>query len=360
MEETTRFGVIKSWETLGNFLHVRGNIMSYAYRETDKLRRKIKIKKRTVYSSKGALLHVQHRLAIVFREMVEKLPPEEKSCILAYRRGLNPVDVLKRHADSWCMIKADICGYYDNISYEKIVNTLTAQGFAPRGARLVAHFSTVWNGKFLSLQQGSPCSPAMANLVGNRYFDKPILEWLKQQGVTAYYYRYSDNIVLFVPREAPAEFLANFKAKVKEIAGKNLFRTHSWATIKQNNPVRHQEFLGVVLNKVARPPKSKRDSLRGALYSIARSTRRVEGMRKFLENRNFFDTDDEFVVRERFRMVVQGHISYINSIDYKTAKQLEKLFFAIALGVQNSDRIRGYKNDAESVDEYIAACRRTE
>lgn len=353
---------ITNWNELGNALHIIPKLMAYSHKFRGKLQHKIKLGKRTVYASDSPLSLVQKRLATLASFLLSKRPDNEVA--IAYRNGLNVHDVLANNADSALLIKTDIVHFYDNISYANIEKTLVECGMQPAGARLVAAYSCVWNGRFTSLQQGSACSPAIANLVGNRCLDVPILEWLRENCPVEFnYYRYSDNIALFCKKNPGSDFVQAYKSTVRYIARKHSFKTHSWSTIANNHPTRHQEFLGVVLNKTANIYKVKRDWLRAVLFNAAIGNI-ADQAKRFFEHTGKLNNklmNNRELISERFEMAIQGYISYVNSVHAGFALRLAKLFEIVKyrrlkdinlVSAEARSEIKKYSDTNESLEHY--------
>lgn len=353
--------LVDNFTELGSMLHVKNNLMAYARKFRGDLQVRIRLGKRTVYASKSPLSGIQRRLNVVFSELMKELPEEEVA--IAYRPGLNVVNELAKWQGSAIMIKTDIRHYYDNVSYAHIERALMDCGMIARGARLVASYCTVWNGRFSSLQQGSACSPALANIVGNRYFDRPIVSWLREHcPVKHQYYRYSDNIVLFCREEPGDEFVKQYKEFVKETARKGQFRTHAWSSIRNNHPTRHQEFLGIILNEVAGISRVKRDRMRAILWN-ALTKDRVQQARAYFEKAGGLPSHmtDEMIV-EHFMASMQGYVSYANMVQEKFAKRIWKLYAVLKMQEEAGQRaaldgqavrvLATYVNDNEGVLEF--------
>ena len=315
---------ITDWSELGNMLYINARYMAYAYKFRDDMQHKIRLGKRTVYSSDSPLSLVQQRLGLLINYLVDQRPYSEAA--IAYRPGLNVCTLLSTRAGSAVLIKTDITKYYDNISFANIEKTLVNCGLSHSGAKLIAHYCCVWNGKFHSLQQGSSCSPAMANLVGNRCFDIPIMSWLEEHcTVPYYYYRYSDNLALFCDEEPSAEFMADYKKAVKDIAEQHTFKTHSWSTIRNNHPTRHQEFLGIVLNKTANIYRGKRDWLRAVLFNACKGNILLNANEFFKKTGGIGDNTENDVVLWKFQAAMEGYHAYVKNINSKFALRIEKL-----------------------------------
>ena len=259
--------LIGDWYTLAAALDVLPHILAWTLRERRKMQRPIRLKKRVVYQSAPALLYVQNRLTTLIAPLVDELPDED--AILAYRQGRSYMSALKQQAGAKLLIHTDVRHYYDHVRLGHIEAALTELGFSPAGARLVGRYCVVNTRQGQTLQQGSPVSPALSNLVGARCFDRPIRAWLRQcyPDLPATYLRYCDNLALFVHGEAPEGFSQAYKSAVKTLLAERGFTTHNWATISNNHPKRNQQFLGIVLNGQARLERSRTDNLRAMLYN---------------------------------------------------------------------------------------------
>ena len=368
-EASQMMKLIDNFSELGSLLHVKNNHMAYARKFRDDLRRKLKIGKRTVYASKSPLSVIQRRLGMVFNIMMNDLPYNEVA--IAYRPGVNVAEKLAVCQGSAIMIKTDIRHYYDNISYAHIEKALMDCGMIARGARLVASYCTIWNGRFSSLQQGSACSPALANIVGNRYFDRPIVRWLRDHcPVEHTYYRYSDNLVLFCKEEPGNDFINEYKEFVKTTAARGEFRTHSWSSIRNNHPTRHQEFLGIVLNEVANISRVKRDRIRAILWNAVVGNTAEEAKKYFADTGELPRgiADEEEIYTTKFMMAMQGYVAYARMIQDKFANRIAKLLMAVrikdgyfnedgvpfkyGLGNQHIKVAKLYKDDSVGIEEF--------
>lgn len=359
--------LISDWHTLGAALDVRANVLAWALRERHRMQRRIRLGKRTVYQSSPALLSIQTRLVTLFEPLQEALPGKE--AILAYRRGASFVTSLKGMAGSSLMITGDVRGFYDHVYLGHIEATLAELGFTHTGARLVGRYCVVRNGRHQSLQQGSPASPVLSNLVGARYFDVPIRAWLKREypNLDMTYLRYCDNLALFVRGEVPDGFAAAYKGAVRALLAEHGFATHDWRTVSDSHPKLNQKFLGLVLNKEARLDRARIDELRAILYNCCFSGFAEEGRRylfdKGLLRGGEIEDMEAGTVRRKFRQILRGHLAYINPVNAKQGLWLQKLFAAADIldhyqteSIVTRDvvraAVRSYRNRDESLEVY--------
>ena len=356
---------ISNWYDLASVLGLKTYILSYALRERDKLQTRIRLGDRIVYKSGRALKVIQSRLTTLVDPLFDALPGNE--CALAYRQGVSAAKAIGKVRHARMLITFDIKKYYDNVTLKHIEECLGMCGFQTLGARLVGRYCVVKKGNRSTLQQGSPVSPAISNIVGHFYFDTPIQQWLRSEypGLDATYIRYCDNIALFVHDDVPEGFTDRFKSFVKESLREGGFKTHKWNCIADSNPVKNQKFLGIVLNAQARVELSIVDRLRAILFNWC-----LFGGEQTAER---FMSEEGIQLREfsiegmkvaKLRQVMRGHINYVKSINEKHALWLTKLLGATEVidsaNVRASDIpelfacIKKYKDMSESYDEYVA------
>lgn len=361
--------LITDWYSLGAALDFKPGALAWVLRERTKMQRRIRLGKRTVYQSAPLLLAVQNRLISLVAPLVDALP--EESCILAYRQGRSYVETLKKHAGSELLITTDVCKYYDHIQLGHIEAALAEQGFTPTGARLIGRYCVVRTRFGQTLQQGSPVSPALSNLVGARCLDRPILHWLRERypSVDAAYLRYCDNLALFVRGSVPEDFPQAYKSAVRDLLAERGFQTHKWRTISGNHPKIHQEFLGIVLNRAARLDRSRIDEQRAVLNNFCLRGLTAQG-REYLSRKGLVApgvvedmTDDE--IRKKIKSLFRGHLAYSAPVNGRQAAWLKKLYLAALALDDLEDRsalvrpksltvIHSYRHDAESPEAYVS------
>jgi hypothetical protein len=304
-------------------------------------------KRRYVYKSDSPLSSIQERIGAILSGICEKELDETK--VVAYMKGVNAAKVFSRNVDKKYQVQFDVKKYYDHVSYRHIKETLMDHGFQRLGAQLVSYLCTVKRtlpktGQVINtLQQGSAASPAISNLVGYKYIDVPILEWIEgKKGQFPYaefiYARYSDNVFLWVDypdnKTVPIEVFKEYKQFVKDTLAKNRFWTHHWATIPNNHPKRNQRALGIVLNKRARVDKATLSTWRSTLFNACRCGMDIAARNYWNDRGRPFNPDDDEDLPEhiqderdveRFIMVARGMVSYVGSINWEHGLQLDKL-----------------------------------
>lgn len=343
---------IDNWTTLSAALALSLQHLAWVHHDRDKMQHEIRLGKRTVYKSDEPLLRVQQRIALIVAPTMKNLPMDVQEAIVAYRENLCPGDLLKELAGTaQRLISFDIRKFYDHIQLPHIEKALADAGFASKGGRVIGKYCVVRRGDVCTLQQGSPASPAISNLVGARYLDKPILKWLHEHypDLQCRYMRYCDNVQLFLYEPEPEGFGDAYKEYVHTLLQNGGFKAHDWASISKNNPHRNMKFLGVVLNKVARLEKCKIDSMRAMAFNMC-----IDGWEK---------SQKKFGRKTHIDKVMQGNIAYVRTVNEKHAMWLDKLFQAskalqrMNVNAQTRERLRnqimGYKNASETVQEYV-------
>ena len=356
---------IYDWYTLGAAIGVKTNVMSYVLKSRDSMQKRIKLGERTVYKSEPLLRHVQSRLITLVEPLFDALPETES--VLAYRKGITATEVVRKVPHAKTFISFDIRHYYDSVTLDHIAACLCKLGMGEAGAKLVARYCIVKNKKKSTLQQGSPVSPVLSNIVGHFYFDKPIKEWLRNNYPTLQvtYLRYCDNIALFVHDDMPEGFSDALKAYVKETLKADGFLTHKWATVADNHPVMHQKFLGMVINAEARAELDTVDRLRAILFNWCRTGLWNE-TKKFMSaymEKDSHHFKKEQLLMQKFKQHLRGHVQYIKRLSRKQGMMLEKLYHAaefldthlsmVRTSAAVFAAVKSYRNHEESVQKYL-------
>jgi hypothetical protein len=345
----TALSCITDWYALGAAIGVKTNLMAWVLRERDEMQHRIKFGERIVFRSDPPLRHIQSRLITLFEPLFDAIPGTES--IIAYRKGITATDVVRAVPHAKTFISFDIRHYYDNVTFQHIARCLEQLGLPYIGAKLAARYCVVQKGSRHTLQQGSPASPVLSNIVGHFAFDLPIKEWLKTEypNLNITYLRYCDNIALFVHDEMPEGFSDRLKAFVKPKLAEQGFRTHKWATVADNHPVMHQKFLGMVINAEARAELDAVNRLRAILFNWCRNGLAAEARNFMLEHG--VDTGHGFIdhgiMQEQFKRHLKGHIQYIRRLNRKQGLMLEKLYVA----AEYLDAVRHDGNSSRMVAE---------
>lgn len=357
---------IHDWYTMSVVLGTQPHVLSYIKaNRAEHTRRIVFKKKRVVFKSSPQLKDVQSRIKLALEPVCELL--EDKDHILAYRKGVNPRDILREQAvNANCLIHFDIKGYFDNIRRRHVKETLVRNaGMCHGGANLMA-FYAVESG---TLQQGSECSPVISNLVGYDLIDKPIKEMLRglPAEVDARYFRYCDNIFLFIHGDEPEGFYAEYKAFVTETLGKSRLRAHKWARVSKNNPKRAMTCLGMNCHDTLRIDRLRYDVMRAEFFNLSVAEDIADMMFTYAEAYGVPGARrlPFMVVRNKVLGVLRGKMQYVLDVNEKQGTALNKLYKAIALRTNTETPITGmnealfyeikkYRQHGEIPDDYIS------
>lgn len=357
---------LTDWNTLGAALGVKANIMAWVLKNRRNMQHRIRFGERVVYNSDPALQLVQRRLLLLLEPIMDELP--ENGCVISYRKGENHIDTIRGLPHARTLVTFDIRGFYDHVTLQHIEDALVQCGMHRLGARLVARYCVVSRRKGpQTLQQGSPASPALSNIVGHFVFDDVILRWLRENGHAdrVRYLRYCDNICLVCTDDMPEDFTETFKDFVRTELGKSGFRTHKWHCVRDDSPVQRQQFLGIVVNAVARVDLAVMDRLRAILFNICRKGAKPvaeEFARREGLTLSRYNADS--IIAEMLRRSMAAHVMYVGKINDVQGLRLRKLLAAADLltgrNVLASERddvlsaVKLYRNREEDFDDYVS------
>lgn len=360
-----RYANVKNWYDLSALLTVPTHWISWLKMDDNKAERQQKVvlnqkdKKRITYKSTGALRVIQDALTDEFTNMFKQKDTEG---VISYVPGVNAAEYVKEHLVGHdVVIKFDIIGYYDHVKYDHIADCMREEYDMPaEGAHLIAFLTTVKTNRGNSLQQGSPCSPMLSNLIGQKYIDKPVKDWLGKNlndDVSYCYIRYSDNIAIGLTGNVPADFKDKFKAYVKTLK----YKSHKWSYTTQKNPYAHQQFLGIVVNKEARTKKQYRDRVICTLFNfcVKEDVQSEKARYQFYNPRiqtvtNDFNTYDS--TWDQILAQIKGRVAYMKSADEKMYNRARKLLWVIENYGNNYvpiNFIKTYRKDNETTEQFI-------
>ncbi|WP_229263477.1 reverse transcriptase family protein [Duganella dendranthematis] len=158
------------------------------------------------------------------------------------------------------------------------------------------------------LPQGSPCSPALANLCAYRL---DIRLTALAQSLGASYSRYADDLVFSGDHDF-ARAAERFHIQVAAIALEEGFRVNTRKTRLMREGTR-QQVTGVVINRHPNIARDEYDKLKATLTNCVRhgpASQNREG-------------------RTDFRAYLAGRISYVNMVNANRATRLQRLADAI-------------------------------
>lgn len=344
---------ISDYQTLGMSAGIKPQTLSYLLQHKEGGKRvideqvyKVPVKKgRMTYGSRPALRYVQSRLGFMLLRLQRTINTDH---LWSYKPGFNVYNHIQDVSNSKYFVECDIKKYFDHINTTKIADTLHYLGMGKRGSMLTARYLTVLRqsarGKPIrTLQQGSPASPYMSNLVGYYYLDIPILQWVdemhkKYPRAKITYRRYCDNLVMALDGEIPMDLPKEAKQMMIDTILGAKFGYHGLRVTPNNHPKKHQKFLGVVLNDKIRIEKEKYEELRAILFNACRKGLDVAAKDYFEKNPIMYKPEYEDprqlnkVYHQKFKMVMGGKIANITSINKNDGLALKKLLQgAIAL-----------------------------
>jgi RNA-directed DNA polymerase len=284
---------------------------------------------RLIEQPKRLLKETQRRL---LREILEAIPPHD-ACH-GFRRGHSPLTHARRHAGRDVVLRFDLEDFFASIAAGRVygvfrgagypeavaddltglvTNTLPARDWeaAPRAADptvIAAHHRLGRRLAAAHLPQGSPTSPALANLCAYRLDCR--LAGLAD-AVGAAYSRYADDIVLSGGPRLHAG-AARVRRAVEAIALGEGFRVNPRKSQLMTRAGR-QRVCGIVVNDHANPARDDYDRLRAALHEAA-----VHG--PAAANRTGVPD---------LRAHLLGRISWVEALNPARGAKLRRLFSAV-------------------------------
>ena len=182
--------------------------------------------------------------------------------ITGFVPGSSIQDNAKPHLSSEWILNLDIKDFFPSITEELLVSefykNLDFKGFTPEQLGKL----TCYNGK---LPQGSPASPAIANLVALRLIDPTIIEVAEMFGFK--YTRYADDLTFSISRKLDRNYVKKFADYIIEFVNKSQIFKINPTKINIKHSSQRQMVTGIVVNNqdfsVSKPVRNK---LRAILY----------------------------------------------------------------------------------------------
>lgn len=246
-----------------------------------------------------------------------------------FKKGRSCVTHAVLHAGQRVVIRIDLKDFFPSIQRSRIHALFEKLGYSPAVAGTLARicvnrtpqgaFNDRQTGGSLPwverhalktphLPQGSPCSPALANLCAFR-LDIRLEALARKLGAT--YSRYADDLVFSGGRtlERAAD---RFHVQVAAIAIEEGFRVNTRKTRVMREGVR-QQVTGIVVNRHPNIARDEYDNLKAALTNCVRHGPESQ-------NRDN---------RANYRDYLAGKISYVMMVNPHRASRLQQLFQAI-------------------------------
>lgn len=279
---------------------------------------------RLIEIPKARLRRIQQK---ILRQILDLAPPH--AAAHGFRRGWSSVTHAALHAGRQAVIRMDLKDFFPSIQYARIVALFEKLGYPDKVAGLLARLCVnrtpngAWRDRKVAeavtwserqalksphLPQGSPCSPALANLCAYRL---DIRLTALAQSLGASYSRYADDLVFSGDHDF-ARAAERFHIQVAAIALEEGFRVNTRKTRLMREGTR-QQVTGVVINRHPNIARDEYDKLKATLTNCVRHG-------PASQNRDG---------RTDFRAYLAGRISYVNMVNANRATRLQRLADAI-------------------------------
>ena len=232
-------------------------------------------KTRAISSPKVGLKAIQSWLGFHLCRAI-KLP----DCVHGFVPGKSTISAAKLHLGAEWVLSIDIRDFFPSTSRDRVQAALSKLGYPQRGCEILSRLMTLHG----ALPQGSPASPALANLCFENV-DVQIAALASDLNAT--YTRYADDLVISASGPMPT----NLVGSVSDIVVSDGWTIAEEKTrIKTKpNPLRVHGIL--VHGRSLRLPKKYRNAVRMMQYALRRQ-----------------------VVSEDLKRVYLGHISYASAV----------------------------------------------
>lgn len=298
----------------------QSRLQNYHYRWVPKRSRGLRL----IEIPKARLHRIQHK---ILRQILDLTTPH--ACAHGFRRGHSSVTHAALHAGQSVVVRMDLKDFFPSIQASRIHALFEKLGYSPSVAGTLARIcvnrapsgifrdkqaggSLPWSERHAlkspHLPQGSPCSPALANLCAYRLDIR--LESLAQS-LGASYSRYADDLA-FSGGPDLARAADRFHVQVAAIALEEGFRVNTRKTRVMRKGTR-QQVTGVVVNSRPNLPRDEYDLLKATLTNCVRHG-------PASQNRHNHPS---------FRAHLAGRISYVKTLNATRAAKLQRLFDTI-------------------------------
>ena len=279
---------------------------------------------RLIEIPKERLRRIQQK---ILRQILDLVPPHPAAH--GFRRKHSCVTHAALHAGKCTVIRMDLKDFFSSIQYARIHALFEKLGYAPKVAGSLARICVnrtpqgafrdgqvkdllMWAGRQVlkspHLPQGSPCSPALANLCAYR-LDIRLDALARSLGAS--FSRYADDLVFSGEREF-ARVAERLHIQVAAIALEEGFRVNTRKTRLMREGTR-QQVTGVVVNAHPNIARDEYDRLKAMLTNCVR-----DGPAS--QNRDN---------HPNFRAYLAGRISHVMMVNANRAIRLQRLSDAI-------------------------------
>ncbi len=235
---------------------------------------------RVLHNPNDRLKFVQKRLLTRFLN-----PIPATDAMAAYVIGRSVLQCATKHVGKPVKISLDIKNFFGNTRRQWVAQWLEEDlGYPGWVAYAIASLCCVpvaaGDGKsdpVYVLPQGAPTSGALANFVGDRRIDQPLLRLLEQAGHPFTYTRYSDNLEISFDDDLPPSVIDPLVLVLTQQIKQGGYRVNKKKTRIQRIRAKKQAMrvLGIVVNEKPNIPKPVYRRLRAAVhrYTIGHADR---------------------------------------------------------------------------------------
>ena len=290
---------------------------------------------RLIEIPKQRLRHIQQT---ILRKILDLAPAH--TAAHGFRRGRSCLTHAALHTGQRVVIRIDLKDFFPSIPASRILALFEKLGYPATVAATLARLCTSrtpawafnpgqvpWAERHAlrspHLPQGSPCSPALANLCAFR-LDIRLQELAAS--MDAAYSRYADDLVFSGGRELERA-LDRFHVQVAAIASEEGFKVNTRKTCMMRQGVR-QQVTGVVVNRRSNVPRAQFDALKATLTNCVRHGPQSQ-------NRE---------ARTDYRAYLAGKVAWVKMLNLAKGERLQKLLAAIAWPDESSAILRPSHN----------------
>jgi RNA-directed DNA polymerase len=264
----------------------------------------------------------------ILHQLLDRVPPHVAAH--GFRRAHSTLTHAALHTGQACVIRMDLKDFFPSIPAARVHALFATLGYSRSVAGMLARLCTTrtpasafdsaavhaalrWDERAVlrspHLPQGSPCSPALANLCAHR-LDMRLAALAATLG--ARYSRYADDLV-FSGGVALARAMARFHAQVGAIAIEEGFTLNMRKTRLMRAATR-QRITGIVVNHHPNIARADVDVLKATLTNCARHG-------PASQNRD---------ARPNWQAYLSGKVAYVQMVNPARGLRLRALFDAIA------------------------------
>lgn len=176
----------------------------------------------------------------------------------AYRVGSSVQKNAALHVRKKKILKLDIEGFFDHISYSRVKDTVFYEAKFSAPIRILLTMLCYYRE---TLPQGAPTSPAITNIIMYE-FDETVGTYCDERGIS--YTRYCDDMT-FSGEFEEKELVALVKAELKKLG---LFLKNRKTVVVTS--AKRQTVTGLVVNEKINPAKEYKKKIRQQMYYIKR------------------------------------------------------------------------------------------